>query len=53
MEKFRLEKDLSKYEKQIKRVYPFLSDEFVKDLVDELYGMCERCCKLEFKYNSF
>jgi hypothetical protein len=41
----REELDLSKYEKQIKRVYPFLSDEFVKELTEELYEMCERSCE--------
>jgi len=40
------ERDLSKYENQIKRVYPFLSDLFVKELTLELYEMCER--SLEF-----
>lgn len=44
----KVERDLSKYEKQIKRVYPFLSDEFVRELTEELYEMCIKSCEWWF-----
>lgn len=44
--------DVSKYEQAIKKVYPFLSDKFIKDLTYELYVFCQRLAKEKIVFHT-